>query len=427
MPHTLAPSVTLRPKSTAPPSQLALVNHHFDRASRVLKLNAKLAERLRNIERKFEVLVPVPLEDGREELFRCYRIQHNSARGPYKGGLRYHPGVGGDEMTALAMLMTVKTAMLDVPFGGSKGGVCIDPDRLSFAELQRLTRRVTNAIDPVIGPNVDIPAPDLNTNGQVMAWMLDEYSRRHGYTPAIVTGKPRELGGSEGREEATGLGVAIITEEAARKIELDLHGARVVIQGFGNVGSHTARCLHDRGAIVVGVGDLHGGKYCPHGIELDEALRLQASEGTIRNLQSADDCTDAELLELDCDVLIPAALEWVLTADNAERIKARLVVEAANAPTTLEADTLLASRGVRVVPDVLANAAGVTVSYFEWVQNLQQTSWPVDQVHRELKARMLRASEATWARAQHCGCTLREAAYVLALNRVAEATRIRGL
>jgi glutamate dehydrogenase (NAD(P)+) len=408
------------------PNSLDVVNCYFESAARALRLDDRLAELVRDTDRELRVAVPLRRDDGRLEVFQGYRVQHNNARGPYKGGVRYHPTVDAEEVAALAALMTWKTALVGVPFGGAKGGVRVDPSGLSVYEVERLTRRFTGAIGPVVGPNEDILAPDVNTNSQTMAWMMDEYSRTHGYTPAIATGKPPAVGGSLGREEATGLGVAIITEAMARAVGLPLGGAKVIIQGFGNVGSHAARALRQRGAVVVGISDVHGGKYNLAGIDVEEALRLQAAERTVRNLKGAEDVGNAELLELPCDVLLPAALDRVLTEDNAEAIKARLVVEAANAPTTFEADAMLAARGVPVVPDILANVGGVTVSYFEWVQNLQQLYWPLEQVHGQLERMLLGAFEATWAAAQQRHCTLRKAAYILAVERVAEATRVRG-
>ena len=409
------------------PSSLEVVNRYFESAARVVGLGGKEGELIRGVERELRVEVPVRMDDGRLEVFQGYRVQHNNARGPYKGGVRYHPTVDAEEVTALAALMTWKTALVGLPFGGAKGGVAVDPAGLSRYELERLTRRFINLIDPIIGPNEDIPAPDVNTNPQTMAWMMDEYSRRHGYTPAIVTGKPPAVGGTLGRQEATGLGVAIITEVMCRAVGMELRGARVAVQGFGNVGSNAARFLHQRGAVLVGVGDASGAKLCPTGINVEEALRLAAAEGTVRNLTGAQDATNAELLEADCDILIPAALECVLTEENAERVKAKLVVEAANAPTTFEADVLLAARGVQVVPDILANAGGVTVSYLEWTQNLQQLYWSLEQVRQYLEKTMVQAFEATRAAAQKYHATLRKAAYIVALERVAEAVRCRGV
>jgi glutamate dehydrogenase (NAD(P)+) len=405
---------------------LAVVNQYFDAAARALGLDDRFAELLRNTDRELHVEIPLVRDDGRLEVYSGYRVQHNNARGPYKGGLRYHPEVDAEEVTALASLMTWKTALVGVPFGGAKGGISVDVTGLSARELERLTRRFVSAIDPVIGPHEDIPAPDVNTSAQTMAWFMDEYSRRHGYSPAVVTGKPPEVGGSLGRKEATGLGVAIVAEQMAQAIGLDLRGARAVVQGFGNVGSHAALFLRERGATVVGVSDVHGGKANAGGLDLDAALKLQAEAGTVKDLRGADSLTNAELLELPCDVLVPAALDRVLNERNADRVKAKLVVEGANAPTTFEADAILERRGVTVVPDILANAGGVTVSYFEWVQNLQQMSWPVEQVRQQLERHMTEALAATRAAAAKNRTGLRNAAFILGVERVAAATRLRG-
>ncbi|MGL4465402.1 MAG: Glu/Leu/Phe/Val family dehydrogenase, partial [Planctomycetia bacterium] len=347
--------------------------------------------------------------------------------GPYKGGLRYHPTVDQDEVQALASLMTWKTALVNIPFGGAKGGIAVDPKQLSNLELERLTRRFLDVIRPIIGVYEDIPAPDVNTNPQIMAWMMDEYSRRHGYTPGIVTGKPVTLGGSLGRTEATGRGVAIVTREAVGRKGGSLSGKRVVLQGFGNVGSHAAKFLAEMGAIIVAISDVGGGKYNPNGLDIEAALALQARERSLVNLKNCDPVTNDELFALDCDVLIPAALERVITEANCDRIKASLVVEAANAPTTASADIALGERGVEVIPDILANAGGVTVSYFEWVQNLQQFRWDLDEVNRRLETTMVQAFDAVRHQAEKHNTSLRQAAFVLAVERVAEATKLRGI
>ncbi len=407
-------------------NSLDVVNHFFTFAAKILKLNDALAYLIQNTDRELRVEVPLVRDDGTLEVYNGYRVQHNNARGPYKGGLRYHPEVDAIEVTALASLMTWKTALVDVPFGGAKGGISVDPKKLSLREKERLTRRFVQGIDPVIGPNEDIPAPDVNTDAQTMAWFMDEYSRQHGYTPAIVTGKPPAVGGSVGRKEATGLGVAIATEHAAEAMRLPLQGARVIVQGFGNVGSHAAMFLQERGATIVGISDVSGGKYNPKGIDLQTALRLQNEAGSIKDLGGAENRTNAELLESECEILVPAALDRVLTSDNAERIKAKLIVEGANAPTTFEADEIFRRRGITVVPDILANAGGVTVSYFEWVQNLQQFAWPIEQVQEKLAKKMARAFKDTWETAAKHNVTPREAAFILAVGRVAEATQLRG-
>ncbi|MGL5097026.1 MAG: Glu/Leu/Phe/Val family dehydrogenase, partial [Planctomycetia bacterium] len=328
-----------------PHNSLEVVNHHFQQAAEMLGLDERLAFLLRNFDRELRVEIPVALDNGALAVFTGYRIQHNNARGPYKGGLRYHPTVDQDEVQALASLMTWKTALVNIPFGGAKGGIAVDPKQLSNLELERLTRRFLDVIRPIIGVYEDIPAPDVNTNPQIMAWMMDEYSRRHGYTPGIVTGKPVTLGGSLGRTEATGRGVAIVTREAVGRKGGSLSGKRVVLQGFGNVGSHAAKFLAEMGAIIVAISDVGGGKYNPNGLDIEAALALQARERSLVNLKNCDPVTNDELFALDCDVLIPAALERVITEANCDRIKASLVVEAANAPTTASADIALGERG----------------------------------------------------------------------------------
>jgi glutamate dehydrogenase (NAD(P)+) len=405
---------------------LDVVNHFFGVAARALRINDAFAKLLQNTDRELRVEIPLVRDDGRLEVFNGYRVQHNNARGPYKGGLRYHPDVDTAEATALASLMTWKTALVGVPFGGAKGGIAVDPKTLSLREREQMTRKFINGISPVIGPYEDIPAPDVNTDAQTMAWIMDEYSKRHGYTPAIVTGKPPAVGGSLGRKEATGLGVAIIAEKAAAASGIALKGARVIVQGFGNVGSHAAMFMKERGAIVVGISDVAGGKYHPQGIDLAAALKLQAETGSLRGLTGAEDRTNAELLESPCDILVPAALDRVLHGNNAARIQAKLIVEGANAPTTFEADAVFRERGIVVVPDILANAGGVTVSYFEWVQNLQQMAWPLATVQEKLATTMDAAFQATWQTVAKHSVTPREAAFILAVERVAEATRLRG-
>jgi glutamate dehydrogenase (NAD(P)+) len=424
MPQKGAAPVNL---SQGEPNSLDVVNHYFAEAAAALRLDDRLAQFLRNTDRELRVEVPLVRDDGLLEIFKGYRVQHNNARGPYKGGVRYHPEVDADEVAALASLMTWKTALVGVPFGGAKGGVAVDVAGLSPPELERLTRRFVAAIDPVIGPNEDIPAPDVNTSQQTMAWMMDEYSRRHGYTPAIVTGKPVALGGSPGRKEATGLGVALVTREVCKALGRKLKGARVAVQGFGNVGSHAALFLHEMGAKVVAVSDVHGGRYHARGLNVAEAYRAQERHGTVKDLPHSEPISNAELLELDCDVLVPAALGRVLNEANAERVRAKLVVEGANAPTTFAADEVLQGRGVRVVPDILANAGGVTVSYFEWVQNWQQMTWGLDEVKAKLEAYLVKAFADVWAVAEKHATSLRKAAFILAVERVAEATRLRGV
>ncbi|MFM9963752.1 MAG: Glu/Leu/Phe/Val family dehydrogenase [Planctomycetaceae bacterium] len=405
---------------------LETVNRYVTEAAMTLKLDDGLMTFLLTPDRQLRVEIPIIRDNGKLEVFIGYRIQHNDSRGPFKGGLRYHPEVTDSEVCALASLMTWKTAIVDIPFGGAKGGIQVDTKLLSKLELERLTRRFTDIIDPIIGPNIDIPAPDVATNEQTMAWIMDQYSRRHGYTPAIVTGKPVSLGGSEGRGAATGLGVAFATREACRSFGIDLKGARVVIQGFGKVGTHTAISLRDMGAKIIAISDVSGGFVNTQGIDLAEALRLHAATGSIHELRDGHSVTNAELIATECDVLIPAALEDVFTAQNADTIQTKLIVEGANAPTTFEADQIFEKRGIHIVPDILANAGGVTVSYFEWVQNLQQFRWELSEVNQRLERRMVQGFQATKSKADEYRTTLRRGAFLLALDRVAEATRLRG-
>ena len=405
---------------------LETVNRYVIEAAQTLKLDEALTSFLMTPDRQLRVEIPIIRDNGSLQVFIGYRIQHNDARGPFKGGLRYHPDVTDAEVCALASLMTWKTAIVDIPFGGAKGGIQVDTKTLSKLELERLTRRFTDIIDPVIGPNIDIPAPDVATNEQTMAWIMDQYSRSHGYTPAIVTGKPVSLGGSLGRAAATGLGVAFATREACMSFGIELKGATVVIQGFGKVGAHAATSLRDMGAKIIGISDVSGGHVNRNGIDLAEALRLQAANGSILGLKDGQSVSNDELLATECDVLVPAALEDVFTEKNVDTIKTKLIVEGANAPTTFEADQIFEKRGIHVVPDILANAGGVTVSYFEWVQNLQQFRWELSEVNQRLERKMVQGFEAIKAKADEHRVTLRRGAFLLALDRVAEATKLRG-
>jgi glutamate dehydrogenase (NAD(P)+) len=391
-----------------------------------LQLRDEMRQVLASTYRELGVQVPVRMDDGSIKVFRGYRIQHNGARGPYKGGIRYHESADLDEVRALAALMTWKNALIDVPFGGAKGGVQCEPGLLSKAELERLTRRFTGMISYVIGVNRDIPAPDMGTNAQTMAWMMDAYGSRYGYTPGIVTGKPVELGGSPGREEATGRGVVICTKEAAKRLGMEWRGARIAVQGFGNVGYWTAALAAELGAKIVAVSDVAGGTYNPDGLDLDAVLKAQRESVSVQAYDKGDKVTNEELLELDCDILIPAAIDGVIHSGNADRIKAKLVVEAANGPTTPVADKSLNDRGVSILPDILCNSGGVTVSYFEWVQNIQQFKWELDQVNFELKKRMTKAINQVFTRSQDQNVTLRDAAFDIAVERVAHAEDIRG-
>ena len=402
------------------------VNLFFDRAADHVGLADEMRDVLRTSYRELRVQVPVRMDDGRLEVFTGFRIQHNGARGPYKGGIRFHPDADLDEVRALAALMTWKNALLDVPYGGAKGGVACDPATMSPEEKERLTRRYTGMISYVLGVNRDVPAPDMGTDAQTMAWMMDAYSARYGYTPAIVTGKPVDLGGSYGRDAATGRGVVDCLAEAAGDLRLDLDGATVAIQGFGNVGSWAARLIGETGCRVVAVSDVRGGVYRGDGLQVQALVDHAAETGSVVEAPDTEAISNDDLLELDVDVLIPAALDRVINEGNAERIKARTVVEAANHPVTPAADAILQERGVVVLPDILVNAGGVTVSYFEWVQNIQQFRWEEDQVNAELRKKMSRAWKNVQARATVDGISLRLSAFSIAVERVTVAARLRG-
>jgi glutamate dehydrogenase (NAD(P)+) len=402
------------------------VNQYFTEAARTLDLDDELYAVLTTPYRELTVQVPVRLDDGDLIVARGYRVQHNGARGPYKGGIRYHPTADLNEVRALASLMTWKTALLDVPFGGAKGGIEVDPRGLSEGELQRMTRRFTQSIKHVLGVYRDIPAPDMGTNAKVMAWMMDAYSQTQGYSPGLVTGKPLELGGAPGREAATGRGCVYVLDAYCQHHGIDLQGQRVAIQGFGNVGSWLARELHERGVKVTAVSDVSGGVVDPLGVDVPGMVALVAAGRPVVEATRGDVITNEELLELECDVLVPAALGEVLTEVNAERVQARLVVEAANYPVTPSADKVLRNRGVMVIPDILANAGGVTGSYFEWTQNIQQFTWKEERFSAELLDRMQGAYRFTQAFADQHDVPLRQAAYAIGIQRVAAAVRLRG-
>jgi len=402
------------------------VNLFFDRAADRLGLPDGLRDMLRFPWRELSVQVPVRMDDGRVEVFKGYRVQHNGARGPYKGGVRYHPLADQEEVRALASLMTWKNALVGLPFGGAKGGVQCDPSRLSTSELNRLTRRYTINIEHLLAPNRDIPAPDLGTNAQTMAWMMDAYGMLHGHSPAIVTGKPVELGGSLGRDSATGRGVGYVLQEAASDLALNIGDLDIVIQGFGNVGSWTVKLLHEAGCKIIAVSDVEGGIYNPQGLDIDNLIQRQAEGLSIPDSSSGDRVSNAELLELQCDVLIPAAIDNVLTGENAPRVKAKLVMEAANHPVTVEADDILNDRGIAILPDILVNAGGVTVSYFEWTQNLQESRWEESRVNDELRKIMTRAYHEVHRKSVDDHITFREAAFELGVQKVARAVELRG-
>ena len=409
-------------------SAFEMVNRYFDEAAEVVGLEDQVYEVLKTSYREINVQVPVRRDAGHVDVFRGYRVQHNGARGPYKGGTRYHPTADLEEVRALASLMTWKTALMDLPYGGAKGGIMVDPSAMSTRELEDLTRRYVLAISHVIGINRDIPAPDVNTNAQTMAWMMDAYSSRHGYTPGIVTGKPVELGGAPGREAATGRGVVYVMEAAAKHWGIDLGSRRVAIQGFGNVGSWVAKELAARDVAVVAVSDVSGGRYRPGGLDVAALVEWTAARPPVAEAGRGlgDAITNEDLLTVDCDALVPAALGEVITGANASDVKARLVVEAANNPTTPEADKVLADRGVQIIPDILANAGGVTGSYFEWAQNIQQFRWKEARFNEELNDVMTRAFAATAAFAESRGISMRKAAFAIAISRVAHAERLRG-
>jgi glutamate dehydrogenase (NAD(P)+) len=419
-----APPPTRTVEDTTNPFEA--VTLFFDRAAEHIHLPDEMREVLRTSYRELAVQVPVRMDGGTLHVFRGYRVQHNAARGPYKGGIRYHPDADLDEVRALAALMTWKTAVVDIPFGGAKGGVQCDPLRMSEGEKQRLTRRFTQMISYILGVNRDVPAPDMNTDAQTMAWMMDAFSSRYGYTPAIVTGKPVELGGSLGREAATGRGVVYCLGEAAADLGLDLAGATVAVQGFGNVGSWTSRLIGELGCSVVAVSDVKGGIYRSSGLDVQAVYDHVRETQSVVNAPGTESITNEELLELDVDVLIPAALDRVITAENADRVRARAVVEAANHPVSPAGDAIMQDKGVVVIPDILANAGGVTVSYFEWVQNIQQFRWDEDQVNMELRKTMSRAWKNVHARSTVDAIPLRLAAFAIAVEKVDKAARLRG-
>ncbi|GAC1565135.1 MAG: Glu/Leu/Phe/Val dehydrogenase [Ktedonobacteraceae bacterium] len=401
----------------------------FDEAADRLGLSQAMRAILRKPKRELIVNFPVRMDNGDVEMYTGYRVQHNINRGPAKGGIRFSPEVSLDEVRALAMWMTWKCAVVGIPFGGAKGGVICDPHKMSRAELERMTRRYATEISILIGPDSDIPAPDMNTNPQVMGWIMDTYSMHQGYSvPAVITGKPLAIGGSEGRLEATARGVLVVTHEAMRDKGMQSEECSVVVQGFGNVGSITARLLQDElKCKVVGLSDIAGGIYNAKGIDVHRALRYSKEHGTLKGLPDSEPVTNAELLELPCDVLIPAALENQLTGRNAGRVKANLIIEAANGPTTPEADHILNDRGATIVPDILANAGGVTVSYFEWVQDLQRFFWAEQEINNRLKSIITRSYQAVYNKSLEQDTNMRMGAYLLAVARVAEATEIRGV
>ena len=402
------------------------VNLYFDEAAGLIELDDEMADILKSSYREIAVQVPVRLDSGGLLVVKGYRVQHNGARGPYKGGIRYHLSADLNEIRALAALMTWKTSLLEIPFGGAKGGIEVDPLPLSQHELERMTRRFTLAISHVLGVYRDICAPDVNTNAQTMAWMMDAFSGKEGYTPAIVTGKPLDFGGAPGREAATGRGCVYVLESATKHWSVDLSSMKVAIQGFGNVGSWAALELADRGVKVIAASDMYGGVYHENGLDVHALAALSREGRSVKEAEGVDTITNEELLELECDVLIPAALGEVIRADNADRIKAGIVVEAANYPTTPDADKILNDRGVRVIPDVLANGGGVTGSYFEWTQNIQQFTWKESRFNDELEEKLRDAFESVAGFADYHKCSMRAASYAIGIGRVSKAARMRG-
>jgi glutamate dehydrogenase (NAD(P)+) len=403
-------------------------HHNFDTDYTTKNLDALWRPNLANHKRVLTVSCPIKMDDGQIKVFTGYRAQHNNARGPFKGGIRYDVTVDRDEVMALAMLQTWKNALVDLPFGGAKGGVVCDPRKLSPGEKERLTRRYTSEIMPIIGPKQDIPAPDAGTDGQVMAWVLDTYSMMVGYQAlGVVTGKPVSVGGSVGREEATGRGVMNILRKFLATQNKQLENTRIAVQGFGNVGSHAARLLDGRGATIIAITERASGIFDESGIDVEAAAKYYKENGTLADFPGADAITNEELLTCECDVLIPAAMENTIDAAVAPHIQARIIVEAANGPTTPQADAILREEGITVLPDILANAGGVTVSYFEWVQGLDNYFWDLKRVQDELQRVMEKSFDAVNAKADEADCDYRTAAYTIAISRVAEACKVKGL
>ena len=400
----------------------------FDTAADKLHLDPNMRGILRECQRELTVHFPVRMNDGAVKVFTGFRVQHNTSRGPGKGGIRYHPAASIGEVKALAMWMTWKCAVVGIPYGGAKGAVICDPKHMTQQQLETLTRRYTTEIALLIGPDRDIPAPDLNTNAQTMAWIMDTYSMHAGHTvPAVVTGKPLSIGGSEGRNEATARGAVYTIIEAAKHLGIDLEGARVVVQGFGNAGSFSAKLMHELGAVVVGLSDTQGGIHDPKGIDPNKVDAYKRETGSVSGFPGAEKITNSQLLELDCDILIPAAIENQIGEHNAPSIKARLIAEAANGPTSPEADRILYDKGVFLIPDILCNAGGVTVSYFEWVQDLQNLFWREATINARLKEVMVKSFNDVLQMSLKHKVNMRTAAYMVAVARVAEATLTRGI
>jgi glutamate dehydrogenase (NAD(P)+) len=420
------PIPRIAPREDLNPHRIAQIQ--FDIAAEYLKLDQGLRQVLRTPKRILEVSAPTKMDNGQVKVFTGFRVQHNVARGPAKGGIRYHPNVTLDEVKALAAWMTWKTATVNIPYGGAKGGVICDPKRMSKSELERMTRRFASEILPIIGPEQDIPAPDVYTDAQTMAWIMDTYSMTKGYsTLGVVTGKPVSLGGSEGRSEATARGCLVVCEEACKVKRINLRGATVAIQGFGNAGSGAARLFTEKKAKVIAISDSRGGVFNSRGIDPLKAMRYKERSGTVVGMPGTSRISNDDLLTMKCDILIPAALENAITLNNVDMVKAKIVAEAANGPTTPHADEVLARKGIMLLPDILANAGGVTVSYFEWVQDLQGFFWSEEEVKAKLESVMQRAFQEVHDTMRKHRTHMRTGAYVLAVGRVAEATLVRGL
>ena len=400
---------------------------YFNQAADHMGLSQNMRKLLLTPKREAKVQIAMEMDNGEIGTFIGYRVQHDDARGPMKGGLRYHPEVDADEVVTLAQLMTWKTAVVNIPYGGAKGGIAVDPASLSRGELERITRRFIDNIHDMIGPDKDIPAPDMGTNAQVMAWAVNQYEKYHGFSPACITGKPLELHGSQGREEATGRGVVIVTEAVLKQLQKPLTGCTVALQGFGNVGSFAARFLHEAGAKILGITDLAGGVWNPEGLDIPALLNWAADHKGVAGFPGTDPITNEALLRADVELLIPAALGGVITEEVAREVRAKVVIEAANNPTRAEADEIFHNRNVVVVPDILANAGGVTVSYFEWVQNRQHFNWELARVRKELDRVMVDSFERVWNLAQEKHVPLRTAAYIIGIGRVGRATVLGGI
>lgn len=402
------------------------VLHYFDRAADALELSESTRRLLKMPKREITVEVPVEMDDGRLETLVGYRVQHNNARGPMKGGLRYHPEVDLDEVRALAALMTWKTAVVNIPYGGAKGGICVSPRSLSRKEKERITRKFIDQIHDIIGPDKDIPAPDMGTDAETMAWIRNQWEKYHGFNPAVITGKPVEDYGAKGREEATGRGVGILSFKMLKRLGRRPIDTRVAIQGFGNVGSHAAKFMHESEFKIVAISDVSGGYYNPEGLDIPAALHYVIENRTLEGFDKAEKITNDELLECDCELLVPAALGGVVTMENVQRVKAKYIVEGANGPVDADADEALFERGIAVMPDILANAGGVTVSYFEWVQNRQYYSWDLNRVRQQLDSILSAGFEDVWQLANERNVSLRTAAFMIAIQRVKRSTELSG-